>query len=193
MKKALDLDYERALLARLLRDETAAYREIYRETFPMVVSLVLKNSGSRDDTEEVLQEGFVVLIRMARRTEFVLTCRVGTLLFSICRLLCLKELERRQRRKKLENDFPEFETVALPDFEILVPDGDESKMDCACQTLEALGEGCRQIILWAHFEELSHQKIAEKLDSTAGYARVKLHRCMENWRKKINECLAAAA
>jgi RNA polymerase sigma factor (sigma-70 family) len=190
MIKNLDLPNEKALLSRLLKDDSKAYKTIYSETFPMLFSYIRDNSGSKEDAQDTIAEGFMALIKMAEKPGFELTCRVSVLLFSICRFIWLKELRRRKRDRDNEEKMPNFETVALPDFE---NQDDQSNIDpqdyCAEKAIQSLEEQDRNVVSWKHLEKKSHGEIAQQLNITIGYSKILLCRIMANIRRLADECI----
>jgi len=50
------------ILDGLIRDDEAIVKNIYRKLHPMISSWIKKNNGSSDDTKDILQEAFLILI-----------------------------------------------------------------------------------------------------------------------------------
>ena len=87
-------DDEKALLRGLSTHDPLAIEMIYRQSFGPIQSFVIKNNGFSDDARDVFQEAMVILFENAQSESFELTCRIRTYLYSICRRLWLKKIER---------------------------------------------------------------------------------------------------
>lgn len=69
---------------------------------------VLFNNGREEDARDIFQDVLLVLYQKIRKDDFVLTCTLGTYIYSIARLLWLKELEKRKRNVPGPVDVDEF-------------------------------------------------------------------------------------
>lgn len=71
---------------------------------PRIEYYILGNSGSDKDALDIFQDALVVIYRKLHTPDFIIQCKFITFLYSICRLLWLKEL---RRRKGQETSFDE--------------------------------------------------------------------------------------
>jgi len=51
--------------------------------------------------------------------------------------------------------------------------------------LEVIEESCRQVLTLSFFEKRSGAEIAQQLDYTEAFVKVKKHRCLEYLRKTV--------
>lgn len=58
----------------------------------LVLKYVLRNSGSREDAEDLLQDGILVVLQRMQQPEFELRVPPHAYLFAVCRNLWLKRL-----------------------------------------------------------------------------------------------------
>lgn len=58
----------------------------------LVLKYVLRNSGTREDAEDLLQDGVLVVLQRMERPEFILRVPPHAYLFAVCRNLWLKRL-----------------------------------------------------------------------------------------------------
>ena len=99
------IDQERDLLRGLAANDTQAIETIYRENFTAIRAFIIKNNGYPDDARDVFQEAMIILFDKAKSGSFNLTSQLQTYLYSICRRLWLKKLQK-------ENRFnPSIETI----------------------------------------------------------------------------------
>ncbi|MCD4696296.1 MAG: sigma-70 family RNA polymerase sigma factor [Bacteroidales bacterium] len=69
---------------------------IYENYFHPIKLLVMKNNGSVEDAEDIYQDAILVIYQKVREEKLTLTCSFKTYLYSVCRLLWLKQLEKRR-------------------------------------------------------------------------------------------------
>ncbi len=101
-----------ALLNQLRNNDQAAYLQLYRDYYPACCRFILRNSGNRQDAEDMFQETLLVLIHKLRVENFQLQSELKTFLFAVNRNQWLKKL--RSRRMQLTPELLE-ESALLPE------------------------------------------------------------------------------
>ena len=86
----VEQDYIKAILT----NDTLRIKQMYREFLPMVEQFVVRNSGTRSDAQDVLQDGLMVVFEKTNQAGFELTSTFKTYLFSICKFIWLKKLRK---------------------------------------------------------------------------------------------------
>ncbi|GAB4311296.1 MAG: hypothetical protein Kow00127_01220 [Bacteroidales bacterium] len=81
---------------------------VYSDYYPDVERYILQNSGTVEDANEVYQAGILVIYRKAISQDLRLTCSFKTFLFSVCRLIWLKQLQNRKRWEAFVEDYGNF-------------------------------------------------------------------------------------
>ncbi len=172
------------LLKGLVSNNKAVLLQYYTLFFRSTRRLVLLNSGNEEDARDIFQEVLLVLYQKARRADFVLTCALGTYLYSVSRFLWLKELTKRKRESSGFMDEEEF----------VDPDADVSALN---------EQNERWLIFRKHFDELSEDcqrvlsmfndgySIAE-ITATLGYSseqhtRNRRYRCKMSLMERIKK------
>ncbi|MCK9203166.1 MAG: sigma-70 family RNA polymerase sigma factor [Bacteroidales bacterium] len=79
---------------------------LYKEFFPVVRSIVERNSGTLQDVEDVFQDTIFVLYRQSLSEKIDLHCSLKTYFYAISRNIWLQRLERKYR------------LLYKPDFEV---------------------------------------------------------------------------
>jgi RNA polymerase sigma factor (sigma-70 family) len=77
--------------------DTKVLDYIYDNFYYQIKVFVTKNRGSDEDARDVYQDALMVIYQKQQRENLTLTCSFSTYLYSVCRLLWLKQLERRKQ------------------------------------------------------------------------------------------------
>lgn len=149
---------------------------VYKEYYPFIKKYILNNSGNKQDAEDIFQETIVMIYRKVVEGQLSLDCSLKTYLYSVCRLLWLKELET---RKNIRNNNPEINNIVDPEVKFLLEDGDLEKKKFIQEHLMHLKENCRQI-LTLFYAGVPIDEITEILGmSSTANTRQKKNRCKE--------------
>mgnify|MGYP006299961261 CR=1 FL=1 len=134
--------------------------------------MVMEMGGSREDARDVFNEGLVALIRLVDREDFRLTCKLGTLIYAVCKKKWKKQLEKKSmaRKYQLRKNDPE------PDHDF-TEDADEKVYRAIIwESFMKLDEKCRKI-LEGYLKEISPGEIARSLGCSYGYVKKRKNLC----------------
>jgi RNA polymerase sigma factor (sigma-70 family) len=88
-----------------LRDrDTKVLDFIYKSFYEQIKVFVLRNRGSIEDAKDVYQDALLVIYQKVSKDNLTLTCSFQTYLYSVCRLLWLKQLESNQIQKNVAEE-----------------------------------------------------------------------------------------
>jgi RNA polymerase sigma factor (sigma-70 family) len=175
------IEQEVLLLKGLAANDTDAIETIYRDNFSAIKAFIIKNNGYADDALDVFQEAMIVLFEKAKSGSFNLSCQLQTYLYSICRRLWLKKLQKQNRFN------PSLETI-----EEIVPVEDEIEyhekknndflfMESA---LQKIGEPCKSLLEAFYLEKKSMPELAEAFGYTnADNAKTQKYKCLMRLKK----------
>lgn len=166
------------LLERLKEGHREALLELYKHNFNMVKQFVLRNQGSTEDAEDLLQEALVVLWQNVHKAEFALTVRISTYLMAIVKNKWLKNLSKSGRMAG--------EELMPLNAEAINSHGTGNSMDMKiiAESLDQLGENCRQILIHFYYDGLDMVNIAKMMNfANADTAKAKKYQCF----KKLEE------
>jgi RNA polymerase sigma factor (sigma-70 family) len=151
--------------------------------FPVIRKMIVKNSGTRQDAEDIYQEALIILMRKSKEDGFALSCSVNTYLYSVCRYLWNDQLKARS--KKVEVDFLKVEPV-LQDAQIPSAVKEEADFKLAEQAVSKLGEQCRKLLQWFYFDKLALKEIAQRLRfASEKVAKNQKYRCIEKAKEHL--------
>lgn len=176
------------ILLGLRENDEDVFRFIYKECFPIIRSLILKNSGSEDDAKDVMQESTIIFYEKAvHNKDFVLTCDFKTYLYSVSRNYWLKELRRIGKFAGLVET--EFSYIPIEDEKEKSIDKDE-KITIIEQAINILGERCKKILQFYYYNKMSMKEIAYKLNYTNEVnARTQKYKCLQMLKRSAGKML----
>lgn len=70
---------------------------IYDNFYFQIKVFVTKNHGSEEDARDIYQDALMVIYQKQQKDNLTLSCSFSTYLYSVCRLLWLKQLEKRKQ------------------------------------------------------------------------------------------------
>lgn len=151
--------------------------------FPVVKKFVLKNNGTRQEAEDVFQEGLVIFCNKITKPDFVLSSSINTYLYSVCKLLWLDELKK--KNKSIKNN-----TIELTDehlIDTVNTDIEEDKpIRNAQQAVMQLGAKCKEILELFYFKKMSMKEIAQKVGfASEKGAKNQKYRCIEKAKENL--------
>lgn len=159
---------------------------IYKNHYDPVRQLIINNSGSDDDAEDVFQEALIIVFkRLNKGDEFELTSTFKTYIYSVCRLIWLKKLRdlRKMDVTELNREMEDY-----LEFEEPPPVQDKDLRMAIYQRNLLLIPGDCQNILRMTAENIKAKDIAEKLGFRSdSYVRKRRHFCKEFLVNKIKE------
>jgi len=85
------------LVKGLMEGKESCIKFIYREYFPMVRSIVSNHNGNLADAEDIFHDALIIIFNRLKNKQFTLNSSLKTYLFSVCRNLWRRRLERKYR------------------------------------------------------------------------------------------------
>lgn len=163
-------------------ERTISY--LYKTHYESLAKYILHNSGSEQDAEDIFQEVVVMFIRSVQLKKFRGESSIKTFLFSLNRNTWLNELKRRGRADAREQKYELTASAEhnAADRMIEHREGHQLVMD----TMEKLGDDCKQILLLYYYENMSMKEIVEETHyENEQVVRNKKYKCM----KKLEEMI----
>lgn len=160
----------------LIAQDESILKDYYVLYFQNVKRYVLSNSGSEEDARDLFQDVLMVLFQKARNENFVLSCSLGTFVYSISRRLWLKELARRRKISQESLDTEDFVDLDS-DIETISDRNERMVFYRAC--FEQLSEACRKVLALSA-EGCSIAEITVLMGYTSEqYTRNRRYRCKQ--------------
>jgi RNA polymerase sigma factor (sigma-70 family) len=174
-------NFDELIVAEIRKNNEGVLRELYKAHYPMIRSLVLSNSGTEPEAKDVYQEAIIAFYESVQRQNFVLTCKIKTYLYAICRRLWLKRLSE---KKRYHGKIEEVETFLGVEEELGELERREKEFAAMKTSLEALGEPCSTIIRDFYIGDMSMESISQKYGYTnADNAKNQKYKCLQRLKK----------
>ncbi|MDP2175375.1 MAG: sigma-70 family RNA polymerase sigma factor [Bacteroidota bacterium] len=173
------------LLSAIKKGDKNALLQLYKDNFVMIKNYVVNNSGKPEDAEDVLQDACIVVWEKVSKGQFELSAKLSTFVFSVCKNLWLKKINKNERITPLYNSNTENMSENQTSFS-------NENLNIVQEMIQTLGEKCRQILILFYFDGLDMVKIANQLNyNNADTAKAKKHQCFkqlqENFLRKYNK------
>ena len=176
------------LLNGIRRSDTIVLQFIYKNFYSNINFFIKSNYGNEEDANDIFQEGIIVIFRKLKEKDLSLDCSFNTYLYSICRILWVKELGKRQLEKQNIKDNHEYKEEIYDDlFEQLIQKNEQYKL--FQEHFARLGNDCQKI-LQMYFQKIPLQTIADMMGFKSDkYAKKRKFRCKEYLIKSIKQDL----
>jgi RNA polymerase sigma-70 factor (ECF subfamily) len=186
----MGLDAEANLLLRCRRGEEDAWNELFDRHYAATARFVfqLGHDFTAEDAEEICQESFLSVIRNLH--SFNGKSQFQTWLFRIAANKARDFRERGQAAKRGHGQKPLSLNAEDPETGLtLDPPSSESPPDLRLlqaenahlvhESLDRLGEPCREIIELRYFADLSYEEISASLDLNMKTVSSRLSKCLD--------------
>jgi len=87
------------ILNGLRNRETEILDFIYDKYFYQIKVFINQNNGTEEDAQDIYQDAILIIYQKTKQDNLTLHCSFNTYLYSVCRLLWLKQLEKRKLKK----------------------------------------------------------------------------------------------
>jgi RNA polymerase sigma factor (sigma-70 family) len=174
-------DNETLIVALLQSDDSSAVQQgtrlLTQLAQPLAFQIVKKNNGSREDGEDLLQDGVVIIWQQLSRGKYSQQAEgsFGGYVRVVLRNLWLRKL-RDQQQLPISGGLPLEEISAEEETSIEI---DLHRLELA---LTQLDDTCRQILEGYYFEKLDLKTIAQRLGKTYGAVKEQKYRCVHHLR-----------
>lgn len=174
------------LLHGILRNDNLILQYIYKNFFYKISYFIKKNSGDDDDANDIFQEAIIIIYRKLKANDLVLDCSFETYLYSVCRFLWLKQLEKRKTEKEKIQDNHEFNADIYDNaFESTVDMNEKYRL--YQKHFKNLGTDCQKV-LQMFFDKVPLKQIAQVMGfQSEKYAKKRKYKCKEYLVKSIKQ------
>jgi RNA polymerase sigma factor (sigma-70 family) len=180
----LFLNSDARILDGIRRGDESALASLYQANRRPITSLVMRNNGTADDANDVLQDALITLWERVRSGNYEHTAALGTFLYATARNLWLRRLARARREQPLDFSNDGACSDDPSPLDELVEDERTVSVRAA---VDRLGEPCRSLLVLFYWEEASMEEIARRLGlANASTAKSKKYQCKEQLKRLID-------
>ena len=152
--------------------EDVAFKYLQVKFQDSIRLMVMEMGGSQEDAKDVFSEGLIALIRLVDREDFVLNCKLGTLVYALCKKTWKQHLEklvavRNYHVRKIDSS---------PGWDFTEETDQQLYQEIFWECFKQLEKVCQEI-LEGYLKEISPKEIAEKLGYSYGYIRKRKSMC----------------
>ncbi len=175
------------ILKGILRHDNLILQYIYKQYYYKVNYFIKRNSGSEDDANDIFQEAIIVIYRKIKENDLVFeTSSFQGYLFSVCRFLWLKQLEKRRIEKERINDTMPYQEDLYDENLVELVDKNE-KYGLYQKHFKTLSTDCQKL-LQLFFEKVPLKEIARIMGyKSEKYAKKRKFKCKELLISRIKQ------
>jgi len=164
--------------------EDKALVYLHRQLFTMTRQFVLQHGGSKEDAEDVLQEGLIAFFKMARTGRLPQELNAEAYLYTICKN---KWFRKAKTASKLETTGLSEAQTDIPYEDVQIRATIEDEKSYLLNILQQrLGRVCYQILVYFYYEGRKMKEIAQLLSyDNAQVAKNKKSKCMKQLRELV--------
>lgn len=157
---------------------------LYETSRRPILNYALRNNGTADDAQDLLQESLVVLWERVRAGKFEHKARLSTFIYATAKNIWSQRLRKKEREVAGGLD-PEGDQDFSPSvLETMI---ETERARSVREALDRIGEQCRKLLLLFYWEELSMEEIAQKLGfANADTVKAKKYQCKKALEKVLS-------
>ncbi len=170
------------ILDGIRQNDVEILQYVYKTFYPQVKYFINANSGTEDDAQDIFQEAIIIIFRKLKDEQLEISCTFSTYLYSVCKLLWLKQLEKRKVQNELSIDKTDY--IDLPDDTQTLMESSE-RYRLYQDNFKKLSEDCIRV-LELSLQKIPLKKIAEIMGyKSEKYAKKRKFICKERLIEKI--------
>lgn len=164
------------ILEGLRNKDTNVLDYIYKNFFNQIKVFVNQNNGTDEDAQDIYQDAVLVIYQKTKKEDLTLNCSFSTYLYSVCRLLWLKQLEQRKIKRMYVEESVKF--VELEDDIVKLYQLNE-KYELYQEHFRKLSYNCQKV-LELFLAKIQLKEIARILGFKSDqYVKKRKHQCKE--------------
>ena len=175
------------ILKGILRHDNLILQYIYKQYYYKINYFIKKNQGSEDDASDVFQEAIIVIYRKLKENDLIFEkSSFAGYLFSVCRFLWLKQLEKRRIERERLNDSLPFQEDLYDENLVELVDKNE-RYGLYQKHFATLSTDCQKL-MQLFFEKIPLREIAKVMGyKSEKYAKTRKYKCKEILIKRIKQ------
>jgi RNA polymerase sigma factor (sigma-70 family) len=175
------------ILKGILRHDNLILQYVYKQYYYKINYFIKKNQGSEDDASDIFQEAIIVIYRKLKESDLIFEkSSFAGYLFSVCRFLWLKQLEKRRIEKEKLNESLPFQEDLYDDSLNETVDKNE-RYGLYQKHFATLSTDCQKL-MQLFFEKVPLREIAKVMGYKGEkYAKTRKYKCKEILIRRIKQ------
>lgn len=176
---------DHAVFLLLCQNSRRGVEKIYTTCYPSIEKMVLSNNGNSEDAADIFQEGLLGLLEYCKK-DFTLEIPLRNFLYSICKRLWLKKLEKKNKKAvtfvdNLEYSIKDHILSTEKERELIA-----SRLVLLYKHLNKMEPTAQKVIRQFHLEKMSMKEIAEVMGfSSENSAKVQKSKYLKKLRTMV--------
>lgn len=176
------------LIDAIKTNDSFILKTLYISNYQKIETLVLSNSGTKEDAKDIYQEAFIVVWNHIKNNAFIPLneTAIQGYLYTISKNKWM-DIVKSSRFKKTTSAFDEKSIIYKNEESIDSNQEDFSneKLKATLDAFKNMGQPCKQLLTDFYFEKKSLKKISIELNIEETTVRNKKYRCMEKLRALV--------
>ena len=161
-------------------DNNDAFFFLYDQMHPKFTAYLQKRGGKEVDAEDLLQEGLIVLYKMAKQNRLGDVKNIQSYFFTICKNFWLNQ----HRKLNREEEMNEFVNEIGEEPAVLDHLMEKERTQILDGILKTIGEDCRTVLILFYYERKSIKEILlETHYASEAAVKNKKSKCMKSLRE----------
>lgn len=175
------------ILKGVLRHDSLILQYIYKQYYYKISYFIRKNQGNEDDASDIFQEAIIIIYRKLKENDLIFQkSSFAGYLFSVCRFLWLKQLEKRRIERERLNDTLPFQENLYDENLVELVEKNE-RYGLYQKHFATLSTDCQKL-MQLFFEKVSLREIAKIMGyKSEKYAKTRKFKCKEILVKRIKQ------
>jgi len=175
------------ILKGILRHDNLILQYIYKQYYYNINYFIRKNQGSEDDASDIFQEAIIIIYRKIKENDLIFEkSSFKSYLFSVCRFLWLKQLEKRRIEKEKLNDTLPYQNDLYDDNLNELVEKNE-RYGLYQKHFSTLSTDCQKL-MQLFFEKVPLKEIAKVMGyKSEKYAKKRKYKCKELLINRIKQ------
>jgi RNA polymerase sigma factor (sigma-70 family) len=167
---------DKEILAAIQRNDDKVLEHLYKQVLPRVRKYVVKNNGSDADARDVFQDAVVIFYKYVKQGKFNREHDIAGFIFSVGRNLWINTAKRKNKVIALNDEAAQINDAGDFSDELMTREREEYIF----KLFSALGNSCKQILLYSIYDKFSMKEIKEKMGFTSeNVAKTKNYKCKQ--------------
>lgn len=165
-------------------NNNGALSYLYDESLAKVRQYIMKNSGTKDDANDIFQDAVIILFNQIRLNKFNEAYSIDSFMYSVSRNLWIDKVRRAKKFTSYES--PEQFSFVTSDQDHLDDLISKEKTQAMKTVFNKLDKKCRQILNYVIHDKYSMKEIKEKMGYTSeNVAKTTHYRCKQYLKELV--------